>query len=337
MKRAILVLLALACVLTLVGCPKDVELGAKVGEWKGAAKYAGKPGNTLEIKADNEDIDWWVLTDMDGVVYQPSASTFTVQTGTYKGVITKGTSASVKFHNDSTRNKFVLYIHQSKVAHDGKDEDKQPLTAGSRSFRGSFVVGKNQSATLKASDYKEAIPTVGTIVLKNNECSAGTTKSGCKPGSWHGDYTITEVWPLGQKKDSPEWEAISGKKYLNLSVKSGEEIELILPSGNMVFAINQPNRFTDDDKKVLYDSGSKAGQNKYEEQKDWYWCAKFENGGSGANGVYAPLGIGKTATVESYNCKWYFDLSDGTLTESKSAYDVTYIKDSDIIWAGDVK
>lgn len=323
MKRAILVLLALACVLTLVGCPKDVELGAKVGEWKGAAKYAGKPGNTLEIKADNEDIDWWVLTDMDGVVYQPSASTFTVQTGTYKGVITKGTSASVKFHNDSTRNKFVLYIHQSKVAHDGKDEDKQPLTAGSRSFRGSFVVGKNQSATLKASDYKEAIPTVGTVVLKNNECSAGTTKSGYKTGSWHGDYRITEVWPLEQV--GAEWKVVSGKKYTNLNVKSGEQIEIIISTGEQTFAIKQPDRFTEDDKKLAsYDPA----------QEKWYWCVVLKETPKAADNEVQALTPGATETVYSGNCKKKFDLADNKV---KSAYDVTYIKDSDIIWAGDVK
>lgn len=324
-KLNIIVLLTLV-VLTLFtfGCKKEAELGEleDTAKWNNMQSLGGGSQNKLVIKADDYDIDWWVLTDMKGIVFGDYT-----KDSLEKG-IAKGSEVTLTFDVDQNTN-LLLWIAQGKRVPKTKGSDGSALNEGSKDFRGKVIVSPSQGYKVSDSGYREEVNPVGVVKLICDETKVGGSKSGngvtCDPGNWNGDYRITEIWPLSQ--ENAEWKATEGLKFIlegDDVVEETESVKVIYPAGQSVFALKQPDRFTEADMKV----GS-TNYDSYNEQKDWYWCAKFQEGDSEI-GEFGLIIAHDEKEVLSSKCKYHFDITSGTLT--KSALGTTYIiNDSDIV------
>ena len=337
-KLNIIVLLTLV-VLTLFtfGCKKEAELGEleDTAKWNNMQSLGGGSQNKLVIKADDYDIDWWVLTDMKGIVFEDYIS---------KEGITKGNEVTLSFNVDKNTN-LLLWIAQDDRVPKAKGSDGSALSAGSKDFRGKVIVSPSQGYKVSDSGYREEVNPVGVVEIVCDETGSvdkdvKTTINGttCTGGTWDGNYRITELWPL-TNEDGPQWKAAEGLKfYLDDPIEEGESKKVIYPAGNSVFAIKQPDRFTDAD----MIEGSE-NYSTYTQQKDWYWCAAFyasiENSNFDSSSsdktptYYGPVAAHEVTQAKSNECKAYFKITtgdDGILY--KSALGTTYIiNDSDIV------
>ena len=340
MKKILGIILLVALTFVTFGCKPHVEQNFdKVKPWKDAQVITGTDFvNVLRITADNEAIDWWIVTDEDGVLYEEGVDyVFVDETGkTYSEEalatletekIAKGESLSIKFNDKKAA--VVLIIYQPEVAPsdipDGADKDS---LKGSEDFRGKFTNLHNSGYEAKASKYGESVDPYGIIELWCNE------KAGDAGVNWHGDYRITEVWPLVQ--EGAEWKAKDGLKWIfegDKVVEYGETVKLAYPAGNSVFAIKQPDRF---------DMSNAGDAEAYEKQKDYYWCFSFSdsievfNIKQDKNETLSnkPIEAHKlNPKVSSSACQFYFTL--GSLYKSKSALGTEYIVDE--FYASDEK
>lgn len=332
-KLNIIVLLTLV-VLTLFtfGCKKEAELGnlEDTAKWNNMQSLGGASQNTLVIKADDYDIDWWVLTDMKGIVFENYT-----KDSSEKG-IAKGSEVTLTFDVDENTN-LLLWIAQDERVPKAKGSDGSALIAGSKDFRGKVIVSPSQGYKVSDSGYREEVSPVGVVKLTCNETAKGNTKDGCIASSWTGDYRITEIWPLSNTS-GPQWEATEGLKFYlegDNVVEEGESIKVIYPVGNSIFAIKQPDRFA----KNPTDAKEIAAK---EKQVDWYWCASFydsdiDNGliadDTDSNFTVKNYGSVKAhdeIEAKSKECGAYFKLGNKTLY--KSALGTTYIIDeADIV------
>lgn len=323
-KLNIIVLLTLV-VLTLFtfGCKKEAELGEleDTAKWNNMQSLGGGSQNKLVIRADDYDIDWWVLTDMKGIVFEDYIS---------KEGIAKGNEVTLSFDVDKNTN-LLLWIAQDDRVPKAKGSDGSALPAGSKDFRGKVIVSPSQGYKVSDSGYREEVKPVGVIDLQCNETGSDDIGVGekkkingvdCYGGNFRGDYKITEIWPLEQS--GAAWRPIDELIFYlegDDIVEEGESIRVIYPAGKSLFALKQPYRFTEDDKVER--------KEKYEEQKNWYWCVRFEEGekNDGYFGEIKPHDINE---VTSYECKYHFDTVKGEI--AKSALGTTYIiNDSDIV------
>ncbi|MBR4012028.1 MAG: hypothetical protein IKI98_04325, partial [Spirochaetaceae bacterium] len=107
-KLNIIVLLTLV-VLTLFtfGCTKETELGnlEDTAKWNNMQSLGGESQNKLVIRADKYEIDWWVLTDMKGIVFEDYT-----KDSSEKG-IAKGSEVTLTFDVDENTN-LLLWIAQ---------------------------------------------------------------------------------------------------------------------------------------------------------------------------------------------------------------------------------
>lgn len=340
-KLNIIVLLTLV-VLTLFtfGCKKETELGnlEDTAKWNNMQSLGGASQNTLVIKAEKYDIDWWVLTDMKGIVFEDYT-----KDSSEKG-IAKGSEVTLTFDVDENTN-LLLWIAQDDRVPKTKGSDGSALSAGSKDFKGKVIVSPSQGYKVSDSGYREEVSPVGVVEILCDETGSvakgkTTTINGttCTGGTWNGDYKITELWPL-TNEDGPQWKAAEGLKfYLDDPIEEGESKKVIYPAGNSVFAIKQPDRFTDADMK----EGS-GNYSTYTQQKDWYWCAAFYDSIASGNfdssssdktvKYYGPVDAHDVTKAKSSECNAYFKITtgdDGILY--KSALGTTYIiNDSDIV------
>lgn len=326
-KLNIIVLLSLV-VLTLFtfGCKKDAELGEleDTAKWNNMQSLGGGSQNKLVIRADDYDIDWWVLTDMKGIVFEDYTSTSSEKS------IPKGSEVTLTFDVDKNTN-LLLWIAQDGRVPKTKGSDGSALSAGSKDFRGKVIVSPSQGYKVSDSGYREEVKPVGVINLQCNETGSddievGDTKKingvDCYGGNFSGDYEITEIWPLEQS--GAAWQPIDELIFYlegDDIVKEGESIRVIYPAGKSVFALKQPSRFTESDKEER--------KEKYNEQKNWYWCLRFEEGNT-VDGYFGEIKAHDNNKVTSHDCEWHFDIKEGTF--AKSALGTTYIiNDSDIV------
>ena len=331
-KRFPIIALLLVLVVTFVtfGCKEATDLNLEdVDKWNDLQILGSRDlDHCIELKADNEAIDWWIITDENGIVLEPETdyefvnSNGGASSGEESSAIAKDSSIYLKFNTD---NDIVVWIHQSNVA--PKEGEK-----GTKDFRGRVdIKWADQGYAVKASKYREEVSQVGVVKITCNETAAGKTLSGCRNGRWTGDYSITEVWPL-TNKNGPQWEAAEGLKFIftDNPINEGESRRVIYPAGNSVFAIKQPNRFAEN---PTNPEEIEAKQR----QVDWYWCAAFypTNGTSSlisdtdaSNLTFNELGPVEAHDenpLTSYECGAYFKLGDQTLY--KSALGTTYIVD----------
>lgn len=335
-KLNIIVLLTLV-VLTLFtfGCKKEAELGEleDTAKWNNMQSLGGGSQNKLVIRADDYDIDWWVLTDMKGIVFEDYIS---------EGGIAKGSEVTLTFNVDQNTN-LLLWIAQDDRVPKAKGSDGSALSAGSKDFRGKVIVSPSQGYKVSDSGYREEVNPVGVVEIVCDE--TGSVNEGvkttineieCTGGAWNGNYRITELWPL-TNEDGPQWKAAEGLKfYLDDPIEEGESKKVIYPAGTSVFAIKQPDRFSAND--------IQTGGDAYNRQKDWYWCAAFYTDIASGNfdpssdntkvvRYYGPVDAHEVTQAKSSECKAYFKLTtgdDGILY--KSALGTTYIiNDSDIV------
>ena len=344
MKNKLNIFLALALLVLTVftfGCKAEVDLGGDAKKWNNLQSIGGNSQNLLQIKADGHDIDWWVITDEKNIVIEDydvrvvaskDQEDGTKQTTIEKsGKILKGTLVELEFKFEKNTN-VILWIGQDeRVPQQAKNDDGTDLPKGSRDYRGRIPVGPNQGYIAVDNAYREEVSPVGVIEVFCNE--TGTGAAGLVSGNWSGDYVITEVWPLSQKENSPTWEATEGLKFIfdeDKVINEGETVKLIYPAGKSVFALKQPSRFTETD----MTEGSKNYEN-YLKQKNWYWCARFEEGKE-SEGYFGELAAHEVKRIESSKCKWHFDIVENQL--AKSALGATYlIDDADIVYAADEK
>lgn len=341
-KLNIIVLLTLV-VLTLFtfGCKKEAELGEleDTAKWNNMQSLGGGSQNKLVIRADDYDIDWWVLTDMKGIVFE-NYTKDSLEEG-----IAKGSEVTLTFTVDQNTN-LLLWIAQDERVPKAKGSDGSALNAGSRDFKGKVIVSPSQGYKVSDSGYREEVSPVGVVEIVCNE--TGSVNRGettiingiqCTGGSWNGNYRITELWPL-TNEDGPQWKAAEGLKfYFDDPIQEGKSKKVIYPAGNSVFAIKQPDRFTATD----MTEGS-ANYNTYTRQRDWYWCASFYDvqGGIAEDLIDEDEDLNLTVknygSVRAHNetkafskeCYAYFKLGDKTLY--KSALGTTYIIDeADIV------
>lgn len=326
----IFLLLVLVLIVASFGCKGASDLDmSKVKKWNNLQSITGKDTvQCINLVADNEAIDWWIITDVNGVVLKPGEDyNFVTEkgvetTGTESASIEKGKSIWLKF---TKADDVVVWIYQSEV--EPKEGEK-----GSKDFRGRVNIEKSQGFTVNASSYREEVSHVGIVKIRCNETAKGNTKDNCTSASWTGNYRITEVWPL-TNKNGPQWEAAEGLKFIFTDdpIEEGESRRVIYPAGNSVFAIRQPDRFAKNPAENSEEAEAKA------KQVDWYWCAAFypSNGTSGlindtdeSNLAFTELGAieaHEEKELTSYQCGAYFKLGNQTLY--KSALGTTYIVD----------
>lgn len=338
-KKFSIIALLLVLVVTFVtfGCTNAEDLNLEdVDKWNDLQILGSKDlDHCIKLNADNETIDWWIITDENGIVLEPGTDYEFVdengnkKSGTESSAIAKDGSIYLKFKTDKA---IVVWIHQSNVA-PKKYTGDEDAAKGTKDFRGRIDIRwADQGYEVKASKYREEVSQVGVVEITCNETAKGKSVSGCKNGKWTGDYSITEVWPL-TNKNGPQWEAAEGLKFIftDNPINEGESRRVIYPAGNSVFAIKQPNRFAENPAK-----GSEEAEAK-EKQVDWYWCAAFypDNGTSSlisdtdaSDLTFKELGPVKAHDenpLTSYECGAYFKLGDQTLY--KSALGTTYIVD----------
>lgn len=335
-KLNIIVLLSLI-VLTLFtfGCKKEVELGdiEDTAKWNNMQSLGGGVQNQLVIEANDYNIDWWIITDMKGIVFEDYTSTSSEKS------IPKGSEVTLTFNVKENTN-LVLWIAQKDRVPKAKGEGGSNLPAGSKDFKGKIIVSPSQGYKVSDSGYREENSPVGVVKLTCNETAAGNKKDNCTSGNWTGNYRITEIWPLSNK-NGPQWEATEGLKFYlegDNVVEEGESIKVIYPAGNSIFAIKQPDRFAEnptEEKEIE----AKA------KQANWYWCASFydqdiaddliddDEGSTFTVKNYGSVKAHDEIEAKSNECGAYFKLSNNNEgTMYKSALGTTYIIDeADIV------
>lgn len=338
-KLNIIVLLTLV-VLTLFtfGCKKEAELGEleDTAKWNNMQSLGGGSQNKLVIRADEYEIDWWVLTDMKGIVFEDYT-----KDSSERG-IAKGSEVTLTFNVDKNTNLLLWIAQDDRVPKKGSDG-----SAGSKDFKGKVIVSPSQGYKVSDSGYREEVSPVGVVKLTCNETgtvakNVETTINGtkCTGGSWTGNYRITEIWPLSNK-NGPQWEATEGLKFYlegDNVVEEGESIKVIYPAGNSIFAIKQPDRFA---KNPTNADEIEAK----EKQVNWYWCASFYDQDIADNLIdddedsnftvinYGSVKAHDEIEAKSKECGAYFKLSNGNEGKMyKSALGTTYIIDeADIV------
>lgn len=343
----IFLLLVLVLIVASFGCKGAVDLDmSKVKKWNNLQSITGKDTvQCINLVADNEAIDWWIITDVNGVVLEPGVDYNFVnekgQTieGTESAAIAKGNSIWLKF---TKTDDVVVWIYQPEVK--PKEGEK-----GSKDFRGRVNIEKSQGFTVKASSYREEVQPVCTIKLTCNE--TGSVESGdnkviggtiCKGGNWSGDYEITEIWPLSQEEGSPQITAESGLKFIfdeDNYIEEGAVRRIVFPANkDIILALCQPNRLTDIERQGTPNLTNDVGKGYYDAIKDFktngelhdslWWCYKLSSSELTAHTV---------KPMNSYDCNYRFVLTTNTIYE-KSALGATYIiNESDIVDGSDIK
>lgn len=338
MKKFLGIILLVALALVTFGCKPEADLGADARNWNNLQSIGGNSQNSLQIKADEFDIDWWIITDEKGIVIEdynayivePKAEANNpVQ---QSSPIPQGTTIELKF-NFEKNTKVVLWIAQDARTPKNKKADGTDYEAGSKDYRGRIPVGPNQGYVAVDKDYREEMSPIGVIDITCNETGKENPKDGLTVGNWSGNYRITEVWPLSQGKKadgtaSPEWEATEGLKFIldeGNYIEEGSSKKFIFPAGQeTVLALKQPDRFVE----------GKDDAAKMEQQKDWYWCLPLCEEGSieikddesvttSGDIKYQILEPHKTISVTSQSCKFFFKLG----TFYKSAMGAEYVVD----------
>ena len=336
-KLNIIVLLTLV-VLTLFtfGCKKVDDLGSldDTKKWNNLSviEKSGNTQNLLQIKAEDFDIDWWVITDEKGIVIEDYVITDNKVEKSAK--IAKGETIELKFNFEKNTD-VLLFIGQNGRTPKNKKQDGTAYGAGEMDYRGRIPVGPNQGYLAKDSGYREEIIPVAVLDLTCNETGKGATKEGCFPGSWSGNYRITEIWPLSQVVEdgvnTPQWAATEGLKFKldeENYIEEGESKKMIFPAdADLVVALKQPDRLTKGEREAKPDfTGNedwyddvKDYQTNGELHDDFWWC------------IRKSFPKHTTLPVDSYNCNYRFVLSANHLY-AKSALGATYIiNDSDIV------
>ena len=331
----IILLLALVLTMSVLGCKGIDDLGGDAGKWQDLNPLNDKGlVRCIQLHADNEQIDWWVVTDSNKILLEPNKDYYYVNSngkpfsdGIKEGEpIPKGESVYLQFEKAED---VIVWIHQENVA--AKNEQK-----GAKDFRGTVNVQSAQGFRVDASDYREVVSQVGIVKVTCNE-GAGTGN-----GKWSGDYRITEIWPL-TNKDGPQWEAAEGLKYKlgnDGAIKMGESKRFIFPAGDSIIALKQPDRFNEN-------STNQEELTAMVTQEDWYWCAAFYDNiddskilDTDASDLtvtyYGPVKAHTENPALSSQCGAYFILGNETLY--KSALGSVYtINDSDIVDGADIK
>ena len=331
----IILLLALVLTMSVLGCKGIDDLGGDAGKWQDLNPLNDEGlVQCIQLHADNEQIDWWVVTDSNKILLEPNtdykyvdSNGMSLNNGIKEGeLIPKGESVYLKFKKAED---VIVWIHQENVA--AKNEQK-----GAKDFRGTVNVQSAQGFRVDASDYREVVSKVGIVKVTCDE--GGTTGK----GDWSGDYRITEIWPL-TNKNGPQWEAAEGLKYKlgnDGAIETGKSKRFIFPAGDSIIALKQPDRFNEN-------SENPAEKEAMVKQKDWYWCAAFYENidiskieDTDASNVpvkyYGPVKAHAENQAYSSECGAYFILGNKTLY--KSALGSVYtINDSDIVDGADIK
>lgn len=357
MKKTLGIILLVALTLVTFGCKKIDDLGntKDVPKWNSMESLGGNSEKLLDIRAEKHAINWWVITDMNGVVFddyeiilgegnQFNKEDDYVEIGKTE-TIPQGKAIRLKFDVEKNTD-LILWIAQDDRIPAKKDSNGNEFPAGAKDYRGKIKISTSQGYSIKDQGYREEVSSVGVVKVFCNETAAGKTKADCKNGKWSGDYKITEIWPLSNK-NGPQWEATEDLKFiLETPIEEGESLKIIYPAGNSIFAIKQPSRFAEN-----LPEDSKEAKAK-EKQVDWYWCAAFyprENDVlTGENKItdtsdsnlnvtyYGPVVKHAENKAYSYDCGAYFKLSNETLY--KSALGTTYIiDDEDIVYGASEK
>ena len=339
MKKFLGIILLVALALVTFGCKPEADLGADAKNWNNLQSIGGNSKNLLRIEAKEYDIDWWVITDEKGIVIEDYdievlKSKDDAQTEIKQSEkILKDTTIELKFKFEKNT-KVVLWIAQDERVPKNTKADGTQYEAGSKDYRGRIPVGPNQGYIAVDKDYREEMSPIGVIDITCNETGSDgdnnkyETIDGKIEGNWSGNYRITEVWPLTQKENSPEWEATEGLKFIldaENYIEEGSSKKFIFPAGKQtVLALKQPDRFVE----------GKDNAAKMEQQKDWYWCLPLCEKGkieikddtsvtTSGDIEYQILEPHKTISVTSQSCKFFFKLG----TFYKSAMGAEYVVD----------
>ena len=237
MKKALSFLLALLVVVSFVGCKGSGDLGDVIAkDWKN--QQAEGAVKTITLKADDYNITWFRFIEKNGDYGTVVTDFADDNTGTY-AAITKGKSQTFTFDIDK-RTEYVLYMYQADAVY------KENI-AGTYTYRGTVKAHTTQGTTIKASDWREFVDHVGEITITNDEPTTGSYFQ-------HGDYTVTELWPLkvtsGNGSDTgSKFEVASGIKCTGLDFGKGKTLSFLMPEGDLFITTYQPGRTT-------YDKGS---------------------------------------------------------------------------------
>lgn len=332
MKKTLGIILLVALTLVTFGCKKIDDLGntKDVPKWNSMESLGGNSEKLLDIRAEKHAINWWVITDMNGVVFDDyeiisgEGNQFNneddyVEIGKTE-TIPQGKAIRLKFDVEKNTD-LILWIAQDDRIPAKKDSNGNEFPAGAKDYRGKIKISTSQGYSIKDQGYREEVSPVGVIDITCNE-TAG--KQGC---AWNGNYRVTEVWPLSQKENSPEWEATEGLKFIldaENYIEEGFSKKFIFPADqDTVLALKQPDRF----------DAEKDDVSKMEKQKDWYWCLPFCSEDKieitdDKEGLYQDIKFYEVKAhtvvpVASGDCKFYFKLG----SFYKSAMGAEYVVD----------
>ena len=121
-----------------------------------------------------------------------------------------------------------------------QNKQKTDLPAGSRDYRGRIPVGPNQGYEAVDNAYREEVSPVAILSL---ECDETAGKAGC---AWHGNYRITEIWPLSQVIENgeatPQWAATEGMQFKleeGNYIEEGETMRIERPAVEEILAVKK--------------------------------------------------------------------------------------------------
>ena len=347
----IILLLALVLTMSVLGCKGIDDLGGDAGKWQDLNPLNDKGlVQCIQLHADNEQIDWWVVTDSNKILLEPNTDYEYVDSngkplnnGIKEGeLIPKGESVYLKFKKAED---VIVWIHQENVA--AKNEQK-----GAKDFRGTVNVQSAQGFRVDASDYREVVSQVAILKLvcdetgKTGSLSTGSTTTikgeTCYAGNWSGDYKITEVWPLSQEGDTPQVTAVEGLKFdFNQNpIEEGTFRRIVFPSDKtVILALKQPDRLTAEEK------NQNITWKDEERSSDWF--ADFEK--CKTNGEFQDqlwwamkytkddLEPHKEIKATSNGCGKRFGSTTMKLYSKSALGSVYTINDSDIVDGADIK
>ena len=332
----IAVLLLVMVTLVTFGCKEMGKIGDldKVDTWK-SESLGGNSACLLDIKAVDNAIDWWFITDLKGVVFD----SYTIQSEEGYAVveksapIEKGSKIRIKFNIEKNQ-KLLLWTEQKgRTPKKTKDAEGNIVAAGKVDYRGKIIASTSQGYEIKDGGYTEEINPVGILELTCDETRKTNNDTNLNKGSWSGDYSISELWPLSQNEGTPEWTATEGLKFIFEEgdyIGEGETRKVIFPAGKLVVALKQPNILTEEERELQptfkgdepwYESTKEIATNG-ELHDNFWWCIDIE------------FPAHDITPVTSNSCNKRFLLSTGSLYE-KSVLGATYlINDSDIVYGG---
>lgn len=268
LRITLFVCLTALAVLTAFGCKQEAAVGDDVKAWKYQDEINAE--GVLQIVVDKGGKTTWavVVDEYNRVVANNPSTTNTPA----KAGVTAAEGSAIQFKGLSA-GKYTVYIHQPGVELEANGQKGTAGTLG-RDLRGTVTIKAKKGVSIKISNYAQHVPSVGIVVIQNNEKAGSTTTA------WPGNYGVKTVKAV--REEGGKWVEVEGYTvtaetgYVIDQAPSSDsytEKEMLFPAGDFHIAVNQPDRLdgANDDrvKKHITDSWSGKefpGQIKGEDQ-----------------------------------------------------------------------